>query len=180
MKARRIFAAVAASAIALTAAGSSLAQNGAFNTNEAGLRARDKAALDKVTALVAADKARPRIGGIWRITAPAAAVLTLDGKLPAMTPEAQKLYRQRVADRILVAIHLGGIDAAVPQFQRRFDSRLAFGASHPECAEAKPGHAQAVCCDQVHEYASKWRSWVQGTGHGGEDQAPGCAGPAKG
>lgn len=110
MTARKISAAVAASFVAL-AAGSSLAQNGAFSTNEAGLRARDKAAVDKVAALVAADKTHPRIGGIWLIAAPETALKTVEGKLPAMTPEAQKLYRQRVTER-----KAGKVDADPVEF----------------------------------------------------------------
>ena len=110
MTARKIPAAVAACVLAF-AASASLAQNGAFNTNEAGLRARDQAALDKVAALVAADKAHPRIGGVWLIAAPETAIKTVDGKLPVMTPEAQKLYRQRVADR-----KAGKIDADPVEF----------------------------------------------------------------
>ena len=56
----------AATVIALACATAALAQN----TDEAGLRARDKAAVDKVRALIEADKAHPRIGGIWVIAAP--------------------------------------------------------------------------------------------------------------
>ena len=98
MIARRISAAVAAAVVALGAS-ASFAQNGAFNTNEAGLRARDKAAADKAAALVAADRTHPRIGGVWLIEAPETAITTADGKLPAMTPAARALYRQRLADR---------------------------------------------------------------------------------
>ena len=110
MIARRISAAVAAAVVALGAS-ASFAQNGAFNTNEAGLRARDKAAADKAAALVAADRTHPRIGGVWLIEAPETAITTADGKLPAMTPAARALYRQRLADR-----KAGRIDADPVEF----------------------------------------------------------------
>jgi hypothetical protein len=92
-------AAAAASAIALLAAGSSFAQNGAFNTDEPGLRARDQAAIDKARALVEADRKRPRIAGVWLIAAPETTIKTVDGKPPPMTAAGQKLYRQRIAER---------------------------------------------------------------------------------
>ena len=92
---RRIWLAAAASLLALASAGVAIAQN----PDEAGLRARDKAAAAKVRALVEADKKHPRIGGVWLIGAPIETVKTLDGKVPAMTPAGQKLYRERVAER---------------------------------------------------------------------------------
>jgi hypothetical protein len=91
--------AIAAATLALLFARSAFAQNGAFNTDEPGLRARDQAALDQARAAIDADKKRPRIAGIWRVTAPATAIKTVDGKLPPMTAAAQKLYRERVANR---------------------------------------------------------------------------------
>ena len=110
MTARHLSAAVAASVVAL-AAGSSFAQNPALTSHEADLRARDKAAADKTAALVAADRTHPRIGGVWMIAAPQTTVMTADGKLPPMTPAAQKLYRQRGADR-----RAGKIDADPVEF----------------------------------------------------------------
>jgi hypothetical protein len=94
---RKIWAAACVSVLALACAGVALAQE--FNTNEAGLRARDKAAADKVKALVEADRKHPRIGGVWLIAEPVATIKTLDGKIPPMTAEGQKLYKQRVAER---------------------------------------------------------------------------------
>jgi hypothetical protein len=91
--------AAAASAIALLGAGAALAQNGAYNTDEPGLRARDQAVADKARALVEADRKRPRIGGVWSIGAPETAIKTVDGKLPPMTAAGAKLYRQRLAER---------------------------------------------------------------------------------
>lgn len=93
------WAAAAASAIALLAAGAAHAQNGAFNTDEPGLRGRDQAVLDKARPLIEADKTHPRIGGVWLVAAPDTTITTVDGKLPPMTAAATKLYRQRIADR---------------------------------------------------------------------------------
>ncbi len=92
---RRIWAAAAASIIALASAGAAFAQN----TDEAGLRARDKAADDKVKALVEADRKHPHIGGVWVISGPIATIKTVDGKLPPMTAAGQKLYKERLAER---------------------------------------------------------------------------------
>jgi len=88
-----------AAVIALLFARSGFAQNGAFNTDEPGLRARDQAVLDGARAAIEADRKRPRIAGIWLVTAPATTIKTVDGKLPPMTAAAQKLYRKRVANR---------------------------------------------------------------------------------
>jgi hypothetical protein len=91
---------MAASAIlALLSVRSGFAQNGAFNTNEPGLRARDQAVLDQARAAIDADKKRPRIAGIWQATALATTLKTADGKLPPMTAAGQKLYRARIANR---------------------------------------------------------------------------------
>src|ERR1044071_5914163 len=93
------WAIAAAATLTLLSARSGFAQNGAFNTNEPGLRARDQAVLDQARAAIEADRKRPRIAGIWLITAPAATIKTVDGKLPPMTSAALKLYRERVANR---------------------------------------------------------------------------------
>ena len=96
---RKIPAAAAASLLALATAGASFAQNPAPVSHEAQLRARDQAAADKARALIEADRKHPRIGGMWLIGAPIDTIKTADGKLPPMTPAAQKLYRQRIAER---------------------------------------------------------------------------------
>lgn len=95
---RKILAAAAASVLAF-AAGAAYAQNPALTSHESQLRARDQAAADKAKALIEADKKHPRIGGMWLIGAPIDTIKTVDGKLPPMTPAAQKLYRQRIAER---------------------------------------------------------------------------------
>jgi hypothetical protein len=92
---RKILAVAAVSVLALASAGVALAQN----TDEAGLRGRDKAAADKVKALVEADRKHPRLGGIWVIGAPVDVIKTVDGKVPAMTPAGKKLYKERIAER---------------------------------------------------------------------------------
>jgi hypothetical protein len=91
--------AAAAFGVAVLAAGAAFAQNGAFNTDEPGLRGRDQAVLDKARPLIEADKKHPRIGGVWVLQAPPAAIRTADGKLPPMTAAGAKLYRQRIAER---------------------------------------------------------------------------------
>ena len=92
---RKIWAAAAVSTLAMACAGSAFAQ---FNTDEAGLRAQDKAAYDKVAAAVEADKKHPRIGGIWSGMT-IAAVKTVDSKVPPLNAAGAKLYRERIAER---------------------------------------------------------------------------------
>ena len=91
--------AAAASLLALAAAGAALAQNPAPVSHEGQLRERDQAVADKDKALIEADRHHPRIGGMWLIAAPIDVIKTEDGKLPPMTAAAQKLYRQRIAER---------------------------------------------------------------------------------
>jgi hypothetical protein len=95
---RKILVAAATSILAL-AAGAALAQNPAPVSHEAQLRARDQAVADKARPLIEADKRHPRVGGMWLIAEPIAVIKTADGKLPPMTAAAQKLYRQRIAER---------------------------------------------------------------------------------
>jgi hypothetical protein len=95
---RKILAAVAVSLFALTAS-ASFAQGNPFTTPEADRRAMAQAAADKARALVEADRLHPRIGGMWKVEALIPAIHALDGKLPPMKPAAQRLYRQRIAER---------------------------------------------------------------------------------
>jgi len=95
---RKILAAVAVSLFALTAS-ASFAQGNPFTTPEADRRAMAQAAADKARALVEADRLHPRIGGMWKVEAFIPAIHALDGKLPPMKPAAQRLYRQRIAER---------------------------------------------------------------------------------
>src|SRR5690349_431889 len=98
-KTRPAWAMAAVATLALLSVRSGFAQNGAFNTNEPGLRARDQSVLDQARAAIEADKKRPRIAGIWQVSATALTIKTVDGKLPSMTAVGQKLYRERVATR---------------------------------------------------------------------------------
>jgi hypothetical protein len=57
-----------------------------------------QAAVDKAaSALIAAEKTRPRIGGYWRIAQPITALTTADGKAPPLTAAGKALYQQRAA-----------------------------------------------------------------------------------
>ncbi len=47
-------------------------------------------------------------------------------------------------DRLLVGVHLGGVDVAIAERQRAVDRRTAFIALHAEGAEAELGHADAL------------------------------------
>lgn len=96
---RKILAAMAAVSLLALSAGAGFAQNPALTSHEAQLRDRDKAAADKAKALIEADRKRPRIGGVWLLAAPQTAIKTVDGKLPPLTADAQKLYKARVALR---------------------------------------------------------------------------------
>ena len=96
MTRKLILAAVAASALALAPAmalaQSSIPQEDAAAARRAARDAKDKALLD-------AERARPRIGGIWRIDHHIAALTTADGKAPPLNAAGRALYRQRAADR---------------------------------------------------------------------------------
>jgi hypothetical protein len=74
-------------------------QNAALSTNEATLRAKEAAAAELAAPKVAAERTRPRVGGFWAPEQNVNALLTLDGKAPALTPAGRKLYQQRAAQR---------------------------------------------------------------------------------
>ncbi|HEY4030037.1 MAG TPA: hypothetical protein VGM25_06810 [Caulobacteraceae bacterium] len=82
-------------ALALTASGaafaqSSIPQEDAALKRRAGRDAKDKALLD-------AERARPRIGGYWKIDHKIAALTTADGKAPPLNAAGKTLQRQRLA-----------------------------------------------------------------------------------
>ena len=52
--------------------------------------------------------------------------------------------RNRGADRLLIAIHLGGVDVPVAERKRAFDRRAAGLALHAEGAEPKARQADAL------------------------------------
>src|SRR5208337_2654519 len=58
--------------------------------------------------------------------------------------------RDGAADRILVGIHLRGVDVAVAHRERRRHRALARLALHAERAEAELGHRHALRRDHVH------------------------------
>ena len=83
--------------LAALSASAAWAQNGAFQTDEAGARAREAAAAAKSAALVAADRQHPRIGGVWEPEKSVQALLTIDGKSPQLTAAGKQLYNPRAA-----------------------------------------------------------------------------------
>jgi hypothetical protein len=90
-----ILAAVAASALAF--AGSALAQSSIPQEDASIARRAARDAKDK--ALLDAERARPRIGGYWKIDHHIAALTTADGKAPPLNAAGKALYRQRAADK---------------------------------------------------------------------------------
>jgi hypothetical protein len=95
MTRKLLMAAVAASALAV--AGSALAQSSIPQEDAALARRAARDAKDK--ALLDAERARPRIGGYWKIDHHIAALTTADGKAPPLNAAGQALYRQRAVDK---------------------------------------------------------------------------------
>ena len=91
-----ILAATAASALALALTGPALAQSTIAQEDAASARRAAEAA--KAKPLLDAERARPRIGGIWKIDHHIAALTTADGKAPPLNAAGKALYRQRAAD----------------------------------------------------------------------------------
>jgi hypothetical protein len=91
-----ILAATAACALALTVSGAALAQSSIPQEEAAAKRRADRDAKDK--ALLDAERARPRIGGYWKIDHKITALTTADGKAPPLNAAGRALYRQRAAD----------------------------------------------------------------------------------
>jgi hypothetical protein len=91
------FALAAAAVLALAAVTPALAQSSIPQEQAAEAR---QAAVDKAAAaLLAAERARPRIGGYWRIAQHVSALATADGKAPPLNAAGRALYRQRAADK---------------------------------------------------------------------------------
>jgi len=63
--------------------------------------------------------------------------------------------RDRNANRVLVAVHLGGIDVAIAELKRAFHRRAAGIAQHAECAEPEPRDAQPLGLQIIHDRTSK-------------------------
>jgi hypothetical protein len=93
---RTIILAAATSALALTVAGSALAQSSIPQEDAASTRRAERDAKDK--ALLDAERARPRIGGYWKIDHKIAVLTTADGKVPPLNAAGKAIYRQRAAD----------------------------------------------------------------------------------
>lgn len=74
---------------------SALAQAPRTGSNEPTLRGMHLDVATKAAAALADAKKRPYLGGYWEAEKPGAALLSLDGKTPAMTAEGRKLYRER-------------------------------------------------------------------------------------
>lgn len=92
------FAATAALTLALSGNAWSQANRSSIPTeNQAVERqaAVDNAARPKLEAA----RARPYLGGYWRIAAPIAKLTTVDGKAPPLNAAGQKAYRQVAAER---------------------------------------------------------------------------------
>jgi hypothetical protein len=89
------------------------AQNGAFQTDEAGARAREATAAAKTAALIEADKKHPRIGGVWQLEKPVQAMLTIDGAAPPLNAAGKKLYGERAA-AIRTKKSVDPMDACLP------------------------------------------------------------------
>jgi hypothetical protein len=94
----RYFAPTASAALALIASATVLAQSSSIPQENAAEARQSKA--DKAAApLIAAEKARPRIAGYWRISPRVTTLTTADGKAPPLNAAGKTLYRQRAADR---------------------------------------------------------------------------------
>jgi hypothetical protein len=93
---RTIILAAATSALALTLAGAALAQSSIPQEDAASARRAERDARDK--ALLDAERARPRVGGYWKIDHKIAALTTAEGKAPPLNAAGKALYRQRAAD----------------------------------------------------------------------------------
>jgi hypothetical protein len=89
--------AVAAAALTLAASGAAWAQSTLPQENA--MRAAEQAVADKARASVEAAKAKPRVGGYWRLAEPVTALKTVDGKAPPLTAAGRALLNTRVADR---------------------------------------------------------------------------------
>jgi hypothetical protein len=97
MTKKLVLAAAAASVLALLGSAAALAQSSIPQEEAAAAR---RAARDaKVKPLLDAERARPHIGGYWKIDHHITALTTADGKAPPLNGAGKALYRQRAADR---------------------------------------------------------------------------------
>ena len=85
-----------ACAAALALCGSALAQSSIPQEDAAAARRAAQAA--KAKPLLEAERARPHIGGIWKIDHKIAALTTADGKAPPLNAAGKALVKQRAAE----------------------------------------------------------------------------------
>ncbi len=97
MSHRLILAATAACTLTLLISGPSWSQTSIPTENAS--RAREAAAAKSAAAAVEAEKARPRVGGYWRIAEPITALKAEDGKAPPLNAAGRALLAKRVAAR---------------------------------------------------------------------------------
>ncbi len=83
------------------------AEASSSSAQENAARARVAAAEQKSRALVAAERSRPRIAGVWQAIAPAKALRTEDGKLPPLNAAGLKAQRARGADPMALCLPPG-------------------------------------------------------------------------
>jgi hypothetical protein len=86
----------ASAALALAGSTAALAQSSIPQEDAAAARRADRDAKDK--AMLEAERARPRIGGYWKIDHKIAALTTADGKAPPLNAAGKAIWRQRAAD----------------------------------------------------------------------------------
>ena len=67
--------------------------------------------------------------------------------------------RDRGSDRLLIAVHFGGVDMAIAERQRALDRRAAGVALHAEGAEPEPRQADALGLQMVHDSSSRCTRW---------------------
>lgn len=89
---------VAAVVAALCSPCTQAAEAASSSAQESAARARVAKAEQQSRALLAAERNRPRIAGVWQAIAPAKALRTEDGKLPPLNAAGRKAQRARGAD----------------------------------------------------------------------------------
>ena len=86
---------LASAVLTLTSASAALAQSSIPQEDAAAARRAERDAKDK--ALLDAERARPRIGGYWKIDHKITALTTADGKAPPLNAAGKALQRERLA-----------------------------------------------------------------------------------
>ena len=99
----RITGIVTLLAVAVGLASNAMTARAAEALSSAGPEAQGRARVESVAAkarpLIEAERTRPRIAGVWRVTGVRSALLTVDGRQPPLNAAGLKLYRQRSAER---------------------------------------------------------------------------------